>query len=247
MYYLWVVLYAAYYFGRVATLTQVAFVAAAYGVTLAAIDPGPVGVSRWLSLTGLVAGAAIVVRLLAERRDRLVAELAEAARTDPLTRLANRRAFGDAFDREVARAEREGSTFALVLTDLDRFKELNDRLGHVTGDEALAHVGRMLLDEVRGSDLVARFGGDEFVVLLPNADRAAATELGERVRRAICDRSPAEWALGLSFGSALFGTHGRTLDDLVRAADAALYECKRESQVGVRGEPTLRVAVSPAV
>jgi diguanylate cyclase (GGDEF)-like protein len=117
----------------------------------------------------------------------------------------------------------------------------------VTGDEALAHVGRVLLDEVRGSDLVARFGGDEFVVLLPNADVTAATELGERVRRALGERSPADWSLGLSFGAADFGSAGRTLDDLVRAADAALYECKRGRERGVRGEPTLRMAISPAV
>ncbi|MEX2196935.1 MAG: GGDEF domain-containing protein [Thermoleophilaceae bacterium] len=228
MYYLWVVLYAAYYLGRAGTAAQVVFVMAAHALTLTAVDPGPIAASRWISLAGLVTGAAVVVRLLSERRDRLVAELEQAARTDPLTGLANRRAFEEAFGRELARAQREGTGFAVVLADIDRFKELNDRLGHVAGDDALIAVGRALLDQARGSDLVARFGGDEFAVVLAGTDAAGATEVGERVARVLCEHVPAQSSLALSFGVAEHGRDGRTLDDLVRAADAALYASKRE-------------------
>ena len=236
MYYLWVVLYAAYYLGRAATAAHVGIVVVAHAVTLVAVDPGPIGVSRWISLAGLVAGAAVVVRLMGERSDRLVAELEQAARTDPLTGLANRRAFEEAFGRELARAQRDGAGFALALADIDRFKELNDRLGHVAGDDALVEVGRALLDQVRGSDLVARFGGDEFAVVLAGADAARAIEMCERVSRNLCERIPAQASLALSFGVAEYGRDGHTLDDLVRAADAALYESKRKGHVAAPPE-----------
>jgi Diguanylate cyclase, GGDEF domain len=127
MYYLWVVLYAAYYVGRVATAFQVAFIAMAYTVTLAAIDPGPIATSRWLTTIGLATGTAVVVRLLSERVDRLVAELRLAASTDPLTGLLNRRAFRERAMRELARARRSGEPFAALLIDVDRFKQINDR------------------------------------------------------------------------------------------------------------------------
>lgn len=242
MYYLWVVLYAAYYLGRAGTAAQVGLVVVAHALTLAAVDPGPIAVSRWISLAGLVAGAAVVVRMLSERRDRLVAELEEAARTDPLTGLANRRGFEEALGRELARAQRDGSGFTVVLADVDRFKELNDRLGHVAGDEALIDVGRALLDQVRGSDVVARFGGDEFAVVLRVTHAAGAHEMAERVSRNLCERVPAESSLALSFGVAEYGRDGRTLDELVRSADAALYQSKREGRSA--DPPALRVSVA---
>src|SRR5688572_9696658 len=160
MYYLWVVLYGAYFLGGTATAAQVALIAVAYAATLAAIDPGPIAVSRWLSTIGLVMGSAIVAHLLSTRTARLVAELEVAARTDRLTGLANRRAFEEQFDQEVARASRSRRPFALLLADLDGFKEINDRHGHVAGDDALAEIGRLLPALLRGNDIAARVGGD---------------------------------------------------------------------------------------
>jgi hypothetical protein len=167
MYYLWVVLYAAYYLGRVATALQLAFIAAAYTVTLIAIDPGPIATSRWLTTIGLATGTAVVVRLLSERIDRLVAELRHAASTDPLTGLLNRRAFAERGRRELARARRTGEPFAVLLIDVDRFKQINDRDGHAAGDAALVHLARELTGALREIDSLARIGGDEFAVLLP--------------------------------------------------------------------------------
>jgi diguanylate cyclase (GGDEF)-like protein len=232
MYYLWAVLYSAYYLGRVATAAQVVLVALAYTATLVAIDPGPVGVSRWLTTIGLAAGSAVVVRLLSERVDRLVTELRLAASTDPLTGLLNRREFEQRFAGELARARRTGESFALVLGDLDRFKELNDRHGHAAGDEALASLARLLRAEVRAIDSVARIGGDEFAILLPATNACGAREAAAR----IADRVRRHGGIPtLSAGSAAYGADGHTIEDLMRVADAALYSAKRGTEPrGVR-------------
>jgi diguanylate cyclase (GGDEF)-like protein len=233
MYYLWVVLYSAYFLGGIATAAQVALIAVAYAATLAAIDPGPIAVSRWLSTIGLVVGSAIVVHLLSKRTARLVAELEVAARTDRLTGLPNRRAFEEQFDQEVARASRSRRPFALLLADLDRFKEINDRRGHVAGDAALAEIGRLLAAQLRGNDVAARVGGDEFAILLPETCADGAREIGARLAGAVREGlGTAGFPISLSVGVAAFGSDGLTLDDLMRAADEALYATKRPLQVG---------------
>jgi diguanylate cyclase (GGDEF)-like protein len=229
MYYLWVVLYSAYFLGRAATAAYVALIALAYAVTLAAIDPGPIGTSRWLSTVGLVVGTALVVHLLSERIGRLVAELQIAARTDGLTGLPNRRAFEEHFEREVARAIRTDRPFALMLADIDQFKELNDRDGHLAGDAALTELGRLLPAQLRRNDVPARVGGDEFAVLLPELGAEEAVDLCSRLARAVSEGMREAGApLSLSFGVAAFGRDGHTLDDLTRAADQGLYAAKRE-------------------
>jgi diguanylate cyclase (GGDEF)-like protein len=219
MYYLWVTLYAAYYLGRVGTAVQVALVAAAYTVTLVAIDPGPIATSRWLTTVGLAVGSAVVVRLLAERIERLVAELRLAAATDPLTGLLNRRAFAERCGHELARARRTGEAFAALLIDVDHFKQINDREGHAAGDEALVALAAALTHELREIDTVARIGGDEFAVLLPATGVAGAQATAERLR--------AGAGVPISIGAAVYGIDGHTTDELARAADAALYDAKR--------------------
>jgi diguanylate cyclase (GGDEF)-like protein len=222
MYYLWVALFAAYYLGRVATAFQVGIIALAYTATLIAIDPGPIATSRWLTTVGLTAGSAVVVRLLAERIDRLVAELRHAAATDPLTGLLNRRAFEEHVERELARTRRSDEAFSLLLIDVDRFKDLNDRFGHAAGDDALTTLAGRLAGAVRGADIVARIGGDEFAVLLPGTGADGARETA--------DRLAAGTGVPISIGAATYGLDGRTADDLGRAADSALYANKRDGE-----------------
>ena len=218
MYYLWVTLYAAYYLSRWGTALHLALMASAYTATLVAIDPGPIGPSRWLTTVGLATGSAIVVRLLSERVDRLVAELRHAAATDPLTGLLNRRAVGERLGHELARARRTGEAFATLLIDADHFKQINDREGHAAGDAALVALAEFLTSELREIDTVARLGGDEFAVILPATGVAGAREAAAR----LCERA----AIPISIGTAVYGVDGHTGEELARAADATLYEAK---------------------
>jgi len=147
-------------------------------------------------------------------------ELRFLADHDPLTRLLNRRAFVDRLEGEVARALRYGRSFALIVCDLDDFKELNDRLGHPAGDEALQRFARMLHAALRRGDEAFRIGGDEFALLLAEASDEDAREVVQRVTVDLAD-------IRVSFGVASCPDHGRDPQTLFRLADMALYEAKR--------------------
>jgi diguanylate cyclase (GGDEF)-like protein len=229
MYYLWVVLYAAYFLGRLATAAQVLFVAISYTIVLVVVDPGDVATSRWLSTVGLVVGSAVVVRLLSERIERLVAGLGAAAHTDSLTRLANRLAFEDAYRRESARSLRYGTQFAVLLADLDRLKDINDRYGHGAGDEAICEVAHALRRTLRAGDFAARIGGDEFAVLLLDSDAEGARRLGARLARELREGGGAGLTLGVSYGVAHPDEAAEPLDDVMRRADQALYASKKRN------------------
>ena len=167
VYFLWIALFSAHFFSRRVLALQTAFIAVAYAAALYVVDPGPVAVSRWLTMIGLAVGSAVIVRILSERNMQLVADLDRVARTDRLTGLANRLAFEERFEEEIARSDRDGRPLSLLLGDVDRLKEINDRWGHPAGDKALAEVGKTLRAALRPTDTAARIGGDEFAVLLP--------------------------------------------------------------------------------
>jgi diguanylate cyclase (GGDEF)-like protein len=238
MFYLWVALWAAYYFRRRVLAVQVVIVLAAFAATLAMIHPGPAGTSRWISVSGLVIGAAIVVRLLSERNERLVGELRAAALTDPLTGLPNRRALESAFVREAARQSRGGRPFSLLLLDLDRFKQLNDDHGHKAGDRALTEIADLLRTHARPSDTAARIGGDEFALLLADTGKAEAAAARIRLGRAIHEHAlVAEWPAAASIGLSTSEEDGASLDALMRHADMRLYAAKRESHARLPAYP----------
>lgn len=157
-------------------------------------------------------------------------ELEQLARTDPLTGALNRLALTESTVREIARAERGGRPLALLIFDLDHFKQLNDRLGHRPGDVALRTVATSARIELRLSDLLARYGGEEFVIVLPDTDKAQAAETAERLRRRIeslrIDRGDGS-VLTASFGVAAFPADGADPDSLLESADAMLYAAKQ--------------------
>jgi diguanylate cyclase (GGDEF)-like protein len=153
------------------------------------------------------------------------------ANTDGLTELPNRRHFEEALEAEISRAERFGSSLALILADLDDFKQVNDRYGHQAGDDVLQTFADILRTTVREVDLPSRYGGEEFAVLLPQTDLDGAHELAERLRRALAARPMSTHPGGLvavtaSFGVAAF-PDAPTPAALFASADEALYRAKR--------------------
>ncbi len=173
--------------------------------------------------------------------------LYEASVRDALTGLHNRRHLDAVLKAEVAMARRKGIPFSVILMDIDRFKEINDSLGHPAGDEALRAVARILMDEVRGEDVVARPGGDEFVVVARSTTVAVASAMAARIRVRIADVGfcwkGRRCALSASFGVACLDEIAGidSAESLMQAVDEQLYRGKRE-RLGVRGgrEPRSR-------
>jgi diguanylate cyclase (GGDEF)-like protein len=148
--------------------------------------------------------------------------------TDGLTGIKTRRFFWEALSAEWKRASRSGRPFSVVLIDLDKFKEVNDTLGHFEGDLVLARVGRLLEQKSRQSNVVARYGGDEFIVLMPETGAEQAQVLAERLRQWIAtDPMLSEHKVTGSFGVASFPMHGFSIEDVIRVADAGMYVSKR--------------------
>jgi diguanylate cyclase (GGDEF)-like protein len=228
--YAWSVLCIASFFGTKETVAVVLTVAVAQtGVVLHL--PGAT-FDQWCDPVASMAVIAIVVRGLAARNARLVARLTLESRIDPLTGLLNRRGLQERFAVELARVKRERAPLAVVALDLDHFKRVNDEHGHQAGDRALVWLASMLCGHTRGADIVARVGGEEFVVVLPGSDGAAAFEFAERLRRAIEEGEP-EIPLTISAGvaSALAPSTAHTL---LGAADRALYAAKHAGRNRVR-------------
>lgn len=175
--------------------------------------------ARWSAGLAAAVCVGVAVGRLVERR-RMLASAAAIARTDPLTGLANRRAWEEELRREVARARRNSERLALVMLDLDHFKELNDTQGHQAGDTVLAEAAASWRTAVRTTDFLARYGGDEFAMLLPDCPDEYGETVLERIRTAIppgcsCSAGIAYW------------DGNESAEDLLARADAALYEAKR--------------------
>jgi len=186
-----------------------------------------------LAFLGAVADILALVirhRRAVEELERVCAELAVAATTDPLTGLFNRRAFFTRLAEAWAEADRLHHPLALVLLDLDGFKEINDAYGHEAGDRVLQHVARLMRVSARGYDVPARIGGEEFALLMPGAGRAQGLAAAERLRAKL-EATPVELDPGSLRVTASFGVASRPTaqdpQDLLRRADRALYAAKR--------------------
>lgn len=198
-----------------------------YGADLAA---GATYSAAWIPVwnAGVRLAFFVIIADLAHRLHDALDAQRRLAEADTLTGLANSRRFLAAVDAEVARASRYARPVTLAYVDLDGFKAVNDRWGHVVGDQVLARVGELLRRHVRATDLPARLGGDEFAVLLPETDGAAAREAVEKLR-AVLEAGVAEagWPVGFSIGVFSAGGDVATGVELIRRADALMYEVKR--------------------
>jgi len=160
---------------------------------------------------------------------RLYAEAEEMARVDDLTKLLNRRSLNELMASEVNRHARYGGVFCLIILDLDSFKAFNDEHGHPAGDKLLKELGKVLQNTIRNTDQAFRYGGDEFAILLPNTSIDAASQVAERIRTQIATRIKSDSVpMTASLGLANWPADGRAPDEVVAAADAALYRAKRE-------------------
>ncbi len=166
---------------------------------------------------------------------RLHLAVSTQAMSDTLTGLPNRRALDARMDNEVQRSVRYGRPFAVLMMDLDGFKSINDTWGHLFGDQVLYELAQFLNGNLRSTDFLARYGGDELTMILPESDITAAGQVGEKIHERLASFEVTQpdggrRNLGVSGGIALFPRHGRTASDLLRAADEALYRAKKHAR-----------------
>lgn len=215
----------------------------------ALVSPGTI-VAEVTADSGLNVGAAfgyLIIALVFQLTlvalvvTRGVVELRRSSRYDTLTGLLNRRAMQEALEQQLQRSRRLGEPFSVLMLDADHFKAINDAQGHAAGDRALQHLGTLLAAQMRDIDRVGRWGGEEFVVLLPGTPLARAHEVAER----LCERVqalPTRWQdqavpLTLSAGASQWSGGGEELAALLARADAALYRAKAAGRNRVESEP----------
>ncbi|HEY4844156.1 MAG TPA: GGDEF domain-containing protein [Candidatus Dormibacteraeota bacterium] len=199
------------------------------GTDLALMSVGALGSLLWLTnpwLAPLCLGPLFLIY-----RSLLVANLQEEARTDPKTELANMKHWNQLAQAEIERARRFRRPLSVVLADFDLLRDVNNRHGHLMGDEMIRRVADAIRAAVREYDVPARFGGDEFVVLMPETTLPEAMTVAERIRQGVESivlkgAAGSSLAASVSVGVALFPGHGRTTTDLLAAADRAVYQAK---------------------
>jgi len=180
------------------------------------------------TLAAIARQAAVVIE-----NARLHEQLQQQAITDHITNLYNHRHIFQRLEEEFARAARSDSTFAVMMMDVDRFKDFNDTYGHLEGDEALRFIAQRLRETLRATDIIGRYGGDEFLAILPDTTRAEAEEAGWRIMSTLAE-TPFTWpdsdrsvTIAMSIGIACYPQDSQTRDELIVLADSALYEAKR--------------------
>jgi diguanylate cyclase (GGDEF)-like protein len=167
-------------------------------------------------------------------------QVRQLAYRDGLTGVFNRRYFETRILEEIARANRYESEVSVLMIDIDHFKELNDEFGHLLGDEVLRRVSALFTHHLRKSDIVCRYGGDEFAVLLPELNKDMAVSVADKLRRLaqISEFAGVPRPVTLSIGVAAVPANGLTRDQVIRAADSALYAAKQAGRNRVMGAPT---------
>jgi diguanylate cyclase (GGDEF)-like protein len=171
------------------------------------------------------------LRLKLTEIETLQAHLRERAIRDSLTGLFNRRYLDETFERELARAKRDSYAISVLMIDIDHFKRLNDTFGHKAGDQVLKALGDFLLTGVREGDIVCRYGGEEFLIIMPGVHLKDAQVRAESICQGFStlavNYEEKELHSTISIGVAIFPQHGSTSDEIIRAADTAMYIAKQ--------------------
>jgi len=247
MLYIWVCLFSFYFLRLRTALVEIAVVGSAYAWLLSQQGIAESdAATRWIvTMTALLVAGLLVARLR-NSNDGLVTELVNRARIDPLTGALNRNALAERAEVEFARARRGLGAIAILVTDIDDFKTINDSLGHHAGDQVLRQVTAVLEEETREVDAIARVGGDEFAILLPAVTAPTARAVAERLRVSV-RRSAGDMhlRLSLSIGLAIGPPDGSSLDELWKAADRAMYLAKRAGGDAVATASELAGAAPP--
>jgi diguanylate cyclase (GGDEF)-like protein len=195
------------------------------------------GLPVLIAVVGIALAALLAALVLVWSRNERMQELKRQASHDPLTGLKNRRRFGEDLRTELARSRREQTVGAVLMLDLDNFKQVNDTLGHPAGDRTIADIAAVLSKRMRATDVVARLGGDEFAIVLPRCDLDEAEEVADAIATAIRLHIPPGKAappITASIGVATFGPGTESDDTVLSAADTAMYEAKRAGRDSVR-------------
>jgi diguanylate cyclase (GGDEF)-like protein len=200
-----------------------------------------------IAVVGISLAALLGALVLVWSRNERMRELQQQASQDPLTGLKNRRRFGEDLSVELARSRREKTIGAVLMLDLDNFKQVNDTLGHPAGDRVIADIAAVLSARMRITDVVARLGGDEFAIVLPRCELDEAEDIADAIAREVRQHTPPNEAvppITASIGIATFGPGTGDHEAVLSAADHALYEAKRAGRNTVRvatgGAPSVR-------
>jgi diguanylate cyclase (GGDEF)-like protein len=221
---------------RLIAVIQIVQVAVAVGRAAALVGGGEAMESSLaqsvFAIAAMAAAFTMTLLIAVHTSQRLQRALDIVANVDPLTGLLNRRAFAETADRDWAQAVRAKRNLSVLLLDLDHFKAVNDLHGHPVGDEVLRRVGEALSVQVREGDLVARFGGEEFVIMMPDTSAREAVTVAERIRTAISalDGQQAGLAISVSIGVAEKTEEEASWEDLVAESDKALYVAKQSGR-----------------
>ncbi len=224
--FIWPVLWTTYFFGRKGAIGIVLWTGFVDALAQIAMPAGVGHADRWFDVMVGMTVVAAVVHWLTNRNEELVGRLAAEARTDKLTGLLNRRGFEERVEVELARARRVNASIGVASFDIDHFKGINDEWGHEVGDRVLAGLGDVFRAQTRDTDVVARMGGEEFLVLLVASDSEHAGALAERVRAAFATELDPDLPHVTISAGVTTAPAPATIEPLIQIADSALYKAK---------------------